>query len=84
MELYGVPDNWDAIAIFHLEAFEDVPLDLVVRALKTVRRTCRFFPKPAELRGPIKDDLLERIVTRVRLGSMLRFGHFDHDERAPR
>lgn len=74
LELFGLPDNWDQVADFYLEAFEDVPLDLVKRALKDVRMGCKFFPKPTELRDPIRQDLARRRIQISRLNAMLKFG----------
>ena len=71
LEIFGTPDNWERIAVFYLEAFEDAPLDLVQAALKDVRRTCKFFPKPAELRAPIAKEIGERRHTTWLLRLML-------------
>lgn len=41
-------------------ALEDVPSDLVVKAARLAIRRCEHFPKPAELRKLIEDDLIDR------------------------
>ncbi len=56
----NLPDNWKDIAWMYLEAFEDIPRDLAEKALKHVRLNNKWFPKPAELREPIKADLAKR------------------------
>lgn len=77
LALFGAPENWDEIAEFYLEAFETVPLDLVRKALKDARMNLKFFPKPAELRAPILDELMRRQETVYRLRAALEFGKFD-------
>lgn len=75
LELYGLPKNWDAIVEFYIEAFEDVPPDLVVTACKRLRLSpLRFFPKPGEIRAHIVDDLEQRkrLVTKMRLARRQR------------
>lgn len=69
LELFGLPENWKTVAPFYLEAFEDVPPDLVIKALKSARRNLKFFPKPSELRAPIVGELGERMraLTKLRL-----------------
>ncbi len=81
LEVFGLPDNWDKVAKHYLEAFEDVPLDLVQAALKDVRLTFKFpFPKPADLREPIRQALSERLGTLVRLQGVLDVGRFEGDD----
>jgi hypothetical protein len=63
-ELYGTRANWDAIQDDYLEAFEDVPIDLVPLAFKRMRLSPRdFLPKPGQIRAQIIDDLRARIDT---------------------
>ena len=58
LELYGVPENWDAVAEFYVEAFDDAPFDLVRLACYRLRRSAlRFFPRPGEIRALIADEL---------------------------
>lgn len=69
LKLWKLPEDWDDIAPFYREALADVPLDLVQSALKHLRLTSKWFPKPSELRAPIETelrhrrDLLRRIKT---------------------
>jgi hypothetical protein len=41
-------------------ALEDIPDDLVMKAVRLAIRQCEHFPKPAELRKLIEDDMIER------------------------
>ena len=73
LALWTVPDNWDNVAGFYLEALEDVPADLVEVALKSLRQRRRWnnFPKPADLRVPIVDLLNARRVELNTIKTML-------------
>lgn len=59
-KLWNPPDDFDDTAPFYREALEDVPLDLVQSALKHIRQTLKWFPKPCELRAPIEVELRRR------------------------
>lgn len=61
LEPWGVPANWESVAGQYLEVFDDVPPDLVELACYRMRRI-RFpgFPRPAEIRALILDELGER------------------------
>ena len=83
LELFGVPDNWDEIADFYFEAFEDMPVDLVEKALKHARQHCRFFPKPVELRESILEEWDERRRPLLRLGAILSHARFREDDDPP-
>lgn len=50
LAIWNLPENWTEIASFYIEALEDLPGDLVERALRNARLSCKWFPKPAELR----------------------------------
>lgn len=41
-------------------ALEDVPSDLLLKAARLAVRSCEFFPKPAELRKFIEQDMFDR------------------------
>ena len=43
-----------------MEALEDAPLDIAQAALKRVRMECKWFPKPAEIRERVIEELGER------------------------
>jgi hypothetical protein len=83
LELYGLPDNWDLVVGFYLECFEGVPVDLVAAALKHVRQTCRFFPKPAELRAPIREEWAKRRQALVKLQIARGMAKDPEPERTP-
>lgn len=83
LELYGLPDNWAKVAPFYLEAMADVPPDLVADALKHVRLTCKWFPKPSELRAGIETELLDRSNVKYRLRTALRGRPMEESPRRP-
>jgi hypothetical protein len=68
-KLWNPPDDFDDTAPFYREALEDVPLDLVHAALKHLRQTLKWFPKPCELRAPIEAELRRRrdVLRRLKL-----------------
>lgn len=68
-KIWNPPEDWDDIAGFYREALEDVPLDLVQSALKHLRLTLKWFPKPCELRAPIEAELQRRrdVLRRLKL-----------------
>lgn len=70
LKLWKLPEDWDDVAQFYREAFQDVPLDLVQSALKHLRLTLKWFPKPCELRAPIEAELLHRRDLQRRLKTM--------------
>lgn len=55
LSLWKTPDNWTAAqGDWYREALSDLPADLVDLALKHARTHYKFFPKPAELREPVR------------------------------
>jgi hypothetical protein len=85
LELYGTPANWDAIADNYNEAFEDVPIDLVLLAFKRMRLSPRdFLPKPGQIRAQIIDDLRARTVTLRKLQLALTRRRDPEPEQPPR
>lgn len=71
LELYGKPDNWDLTAEFYLEAIEDLPMDVLIDTMRSVRMNCKWFPKVSEIRDYIdKAHWLRKsgeLMTRVML-----------------
>lgn len=71
LELYGKPDNWDLTAEFYLEAIEDLPMDVLIDTMRSVRMNCKWFPKVSEIRDYIdKTHWLRKsgeLMTRVML-----------------
>lgn len=61
IDLHGKPPNWETSSAIYVEALADLPPDLLATAVQQCIRTCRFFPKPAELRNAIADELAERL-----------------------
>ena len=74
MGLFGTPDNWSEIAEFYLEAIEDLPEDLLRKALKHVRMTYKnFIPKPAHIREHVEGEYKTRISCASKLRMMYMF-----------
>ena len=85
LKVWKLPEDWDDIAPFYREAFEDVPLDLVQAALKHCRMTIKWFPKVSELRAPIDAELRRRRDVLRRLRTMeLKAARGDVEEPALR
>lgn len=57
LDLHGEPKNWDAKLPIYYDALNDVPEELLDRAVKHQIASNAFFPKPAELRASIADEL---------------------------
>ncbi|WP_430436846.1 hypothetical protein [Oceanibaculum nanhaiense] len=69
--IFGSPENWqEDMADAYLEAMQDVPEDLTLKACRHVRMNCRFFPRPSEFRDPIRDELSARKVALAKLEMM--------------
>lgn len=60
IDLHGEPKNWGAKIGIYFEALRDIPEDLLNTAVKHCIRATQFFPKPAELRAAIADELAHR------------------------
>jgi hypothetical protein len=69
LKIWNPPEDFDDTAQFYREALEDVPVDLVQAALKHLRQTLKWFPKPCELRAPIETELRRRrdVLRRLKL-----------------
>lgn len=57
LELHGYPKNWEAKLPIYYEALADIPEALLDRAVKHQIASNAFFPKPADLRACIADEL---------------------------
>lgn len=74
--LSGLPSQksvgFDAAASLKIFAMglDDVPADLLAKAVKQASRECVFRPSPAELRAFIADDLAERFRRLCRLRNL--------------
>ena len=70
LELYGMPSNWDRVAEFYLEVIEDLPMDIIIDAMRTLRQTCKWFPKPSEIRDAINSIHWQRVMAASKLRLM--------------
>jgi hypothetical protein len=60
IDLHGEPKNWATAAPIYLQALRDIPPYLLVKAVAEMIATNQYFPKPAELRAVIADELYDR------------------------
>jgi hypothetical protein len=57
IDLHGEPRNWRTAAPLYIEALADIPPELLAVAVKHAITSNPYFPKPAELRLSIVDEL---------------------------
>lgn len=55
--MHGAPRNWATAAPLYIEALADIPPELLAVAVKHAIMSNPYFPKPAELRASIVDEL---------------------------
>ena len=66
-EMFGEPKNWTGKLPLYFEALADLPIDLLCAGVMSCIRHGQFFPKPAEIREPVRDELARRSLARSRL-----------------
>lgn len=81
--IWPLPENWQQIAPVYREALEAIPLDLVQSALKHVRLTSKWFPKPSELIDPVRAEMENRKQTLRRLTTMDMLARKQGQQAAP-
>lgn len=59
IDLHGEPKNWATAARLYIDALEDIPPELLSKAVEYAVASNPFFPKPADLRASIADELSE-------------------------
>lgn len=57
IDLHGEPRNWATAAPLYMQALADIPPELLAVAVKHAITSNPFFPKPADLRLSIVDEL---------------------------
>jgi hypothetical protein len=57
IDLHGEPRNWATAVPLYVEALADIPPELLAKAVSLAISGNPFFPKPAELRASIADEL---------------------------
>lgn len=65
--LFPIPENWKQQAPAWYGALADIPEDLIRIAFDRVARNCKFWPRPAEVRAQIAQELADRRVAANRL-----------------
>lgn len=71
LELYGLPDNWDRTAEFYLEVIQDLPMDVIIDAMRTVRLTCKWFPKPSEIKDAVHKNYYTRKIAEIHMDRVI-------------
>ncbi len=59
LDLHGTPGNWAAAVQIYVEALSDIPPELLHKAVRHNIASNPYFPKPAELRAAVVDELSE-------------------------
>jgi len=59
IDLHGEPRNWATAAPLYIEALSDIPPELLAIAVRHAISSNPYFPKPADLRLSIADELRE-------------------------
>jgi hypothetical protein len=67
IDLFGTPKGWEQQFKLYCRLLGDLPPDLLARGVFIALQDGVFFPKPAEIRAPVKDELGGRKLTAVRL-----------------
>jgi hypothetical protein len=81
--LFGWPDDWSEKSPLYDEALEDLPDWALIEAVRSCVTYCRFFPKPAEIRDRLPEQLAQLHTTKVRLETAAwRWRLADHRRRA--
>jgi hypothetical protein len=57
VDLHGEPNNWASAVQIYIEALADIPPELLRAAVRHAIAANPYFPKPAELRASIADEL---------------------------
>lgn len=60
VDLHGRPDGWDRKVGLYVELLADLPADLLAIGMRAALRDGKFFPKPAEIRDPIREEFTRR------------------------
>lgn len=77
-ETFSIKDSGIREAMrFYVEALDDIPPDLLEKAVDGVVRTYKYgnrMPPPADLRAVVEQDLRERMNARLTIETALKFG----------
>lgn len=68
---YSRPENFADVMKTLAEELEPLPADLLAAAFKRHRMTCKWFPKPSELRAHVADDLARRRMALWKIEEMM-------------
>ena len=82
--LFGWPDDWSAQSPLYDETLEDLPDWALIEAVHACLTYCRFFPKPAEIRDRLPEQLGRMRTAKVRLETAAwRWRLADHRQNRP-
>ena len=82
VELFGAPAEFERKVHVYYGLLADIPDDLLLYGVwAALRDECTYFPKPAEIRAPIRDELSRRHLIRRRLGTALTLARRTEDRR---
>lgn len=74
--ILSLPSTFDGnlgkIMVLYGDALDDMPFDLLVTATRGALRNLKWFPKPAELREQVSEELARRVHVVQRLGMALQ------------
>jgi len=59
IDLHGEPKNWHDAAPLYIEALKDIPEAILAMAVRHAIAANPYFPKPAELRASVANELGE-------------------------
>lgn len=71
---------------FYVEALDDIPPDLLERAIDGVVRNYKYghrLPPPADLRAVVEEELSARMKARARIEAAQKFGRYDTPREPP-
>jgi len=71
IDLYGAPKAWASQAGLYRLLLGDLPPDLLAEGMVAAMRRCVFFPKPAEIRAAVTEELAHRQHVCRRLAAAL-------------
>ena len=80
MTIFRTPDSWEDASDTYMDALADLPADLLDEGVRYCLKTCRYFPRPAEIFAPIQGELDKRHATVRRLETMLAVAKWPEPE----
>lgn len=60
IDLFGTPKGWESLSTLYRDLLGDLPFDLLAKGVFVALRDGNWFPKPAEIRAPVREELDRR------------------------